>query len=398
MKILVLNCGSSSIKYKLYCMDDKSVLAAGNIEKIGSAGSFMKTKSPVQEKIMADIPSHEEGLKFILDNLTDKNKGAIKTLKEVDAVAQRITVGVIFSKSMLLTPEAVEEWSKYISLGPVHSPAQLKCIKAVGKYLAGIPQVAIFDTGFHQTIPEYAYLYPLPLELSKKYNVRRFGFHGTSFRYVLQRSAEVLNFDPKDKRIIIAHIGNGVSLSAIKDGKCLDTTMGLMPNEGPMMGTRTGDLDPSTLLYVMEQEHLDTKQATKLINNESGLIGISGLTNDMRELVEAAEKGNERAQLAFKMYTYRLKKYIGAFAAILGGLDYLIFTAGVGENQPPVRKGCVEGLEFLGIDIDIEKNEKIYGQETVISKPGSRVTVAVIPTDEELMMAKDCQRIISEQK
>ncbi len=394
MKVLILNCGSSSIKYKMYNMENKSVLAAGGIEKIGSNGAFLKIKSPTVEKKFYEIPDHNVGVEIVLKTLTEKDGGCIKSLKEIDAVGNRIVHGGPFSKSTLLTPEIFAEWKKYLSLAPVHSNVQAKCIESIMTHLPHIPQVAIFDTAFHQTIPEHAYLQSLPFEYYKKYGIRRYGFHGTSFRYVLQRSANVLGFEPKEKKIIICHIGNGISLCAIKDGKCLDTTMGMMPNEGPMMGTRTGDLDPSSLLYLMEKEKLTTEQATDIINKQSGLLGISGKTNDMREVIELAESGDYKAQLAVKMYNYRLKKYIGAYAAILGGVDYIIFTAGVGENQPPVRKGCLEGLEFIGVELDYAKNDKIYGQETIISTPNSKVTVAVIPTDEELMMAEDTMSLV----
>lgn len=395
MKILILNCGSSSIKYKMYDMGGQAVLAAGGIEKIGSQGAFVKTKSPVAEKTFYEIPDHNTGVEIVLKALTDPEKGCIKSLEEINAVGQRIVHGGPFSASTILTPEIFAEWKKYLALAPVHSGVQAKCIEAVQAHLPQVPQVAIFDTAFHQTIPEHAYLSSLPYEYYEKYGIRRYGFHGTSFRYVLQQSAKVLGFNPTEKKLIICHIGNGISISAVKGGQCIDTTMGMMPNEGPMMGTRTGDLDPSSLLYLMEKEHLTIRQATDIINKKSGLLGISGKTNDMREVIELAENGDEKALLAVKMYNYRLKKYIGAYAAILGGVDYIIFTAGVGENQPPVRKGCLEGLEFIGVKLDQDKNEKIYGQETVISTPDSKVTVAVIPTDEELMMAEDAMRLIS---
>lgn len=395
MKVLILNCGSSSIKYKMYDMDNKAVLAAGGIEKIGSQGAFLKTKQPVADKTFYDIPDHNTGVEIVLRTLTDKAKGCITSLEEINAVGDRIVHGGPFSESTLITPEIFTEWKKYLALAPVHSSVQAKCIEAVTNHLPNVPQVAIFDTAFHQTIPEHAYLSSLPYEYYEKYGIRRYGFHGTSFRYVLQRSAEFLNFNPKEKKLIICHIGNGISLSAVKDGQCIDTTMGMMPNEGPMMGTRTGDLDPSSLLYLMEKEHLTPDQATDIINKQSGLLGISGKTNDMREIIELAESGDKKAQLAVKMYNYRLKKYIGAYAAILDGVDYIIFTAGVGENQPPVRKGCLAGLEFMGVRLDEAKNEKIYGQEAIISTPDSKVIVAVVPTDEELMMAEDTTRIVT---
>lgn len=399
MKVLLLNCGSSSIKYKLYDMSDHSVMAAGGIEKIGSAGSFIKTKLPKTDKTLCDIPDHNTGVQLVLQTLTSPENGCIHSLDEIDAVGDRIVHGGPFSESTLLTPEIFAEWKKCaLGLAPVHSEVQAKSIEAISKCLPNVPQVGIFDTAFHQTIPEHAYLTSLPYEFYEKYGIRRYGFHGTSFRYVLQRSAQVLGFNANEKRIIICHIGNGISVSAIKEGVCIDTTMGMMPNDGPMMGTRTGDMDASALLFLMEKENLTPAATLDLISKNSGLLGISGLTNDMREIVEAAQSGHSRAQLALDMYCYRLKRYIGAYAAILGGVDYIIFTAGVGENQPPVRKGCLEGLEFMGVQLDIETNEKVYGQETVISTPDSKVTVAVIPTDEELMMAQDTMQVVTKQK
>ena len=399
MKVLLLNCGSSSIKYKLYDMSDHSVMAAGGIEKIGSAGSFIKTKLPKADKTLCDIPNHNTGVQLVLQTLTSPVNGCIHSLDEIDAVGDRIVHGGPFSESTLLTPEIFAEWKKCaLGLAPVHSEVQAKSIEAISKCLPNVPQVGIFDTAFHQTIPEHAYLTSLPYEFYEKYGIRRYGFHGTSFRYVLQRSAQVLGFNANEKRIIICHIGNGISVSAIKEGVCIDTTMGMMPNDGPMMGTRTGDMDASALLFLMEKENLTPTATLDLISKNSGLLGISGLTNDMREIVEAAQSGHSRAQLALDMYCYRLKRYIGAYAAILGGVDYIIFTAGVGENQPPVRKGCLEGLEFMGVQLDIETNEKVYGQETVISSPDSKVTVAVIPTDEELMMAQDTMQVVTKQK
>ena len=399
MKVLLLNCGSSSIKYKLYDMSDHSVMAAGGIEKIGSAGSFIKTKLPKADKTLCDIPDHNTGVQLVLQTLTSPENGCIHSLDEIDAVGDRIVHGGPFSESTLLTPEIFAEWKKCaLGLAPVHSEVQAKSIEAISKCLPNVPQVGIFDTAFHQTIPEHAYLTSLPYEFYEKYGIRRYGFHGTSFRYVLQRSAQVLGFNANEKRIIICHIGNGISVSAIKEGVCIDTTMGMMPNDGPMMGTRTGDMDASALLFLMEKENLTPAATLDLISKNSGLLGISGLTNDMREIIEAAQSGHSRAQLALDMYCYRLKRYIGAYAAILGGVDYIIFTAGVGENQPPVRKGCLEGLEFMGVQLDIETNEKVYGQETVISTPDSKVTVAVIPTDEELMMAQDTMQVVTKQK
>lgn len=394
MKILVLNCGSSSIKYKLYNMDDKSVIAAGGIEKVGLEDSFLKTKSPVAEVITTPVPTHDVGVELIFKTLTDPQKGCIKSLDEINAVGHRIAHGGKFTKSLLLTPEVLAEWKTYESLAPLHNPAHLKGIEAVTAKLPEVKQVGVFDTSFHQTMPDYAYTYALPYEYYEKYGIRRYGFHGTSHRYVLARAAELFGFDPKDKNVISCHIGNGASIAAIKQGRCVDTTMGLTPLEGLVMGTRTGDIDPSAILFLMDQLGLNTQQASDLLNKKSGMLGITSKYSDMREILAAAAAGDTRCQLALNIYNYRIRKYVCAYAGIMGGVDYIIFTAGVGENQYEIRMGSMEGLQHLGITIDPEANRANRSMEGVISTPDSKVTVCVIPTDEELLVASDTMDIV----
>ena len=394
MKILVLNCGSSSIKYKLFDMTTKEVLAQGGIEKIGLVGSFLKLTLPNGEKkiLEKDIPEHTAGIEFILNTLVSPEYGAIKSLDEINAVGHRMVHGgERFSESVLLNKEVLDAFIACNDLAPLHNPANLKGVNAVSAILPNVPQVGVFDTAFHQTMPDYAYMYAIPYELYEKYGVRRYGFHGTSHRYVSQRVCEFLGVDPKGKKIITCHIGNGGSISAIKDGKCIDTSMGLTPLEGLVMGTRSGDIDAGAVTFIMEKEGLNATGVSNLLNKKSGVLGVSGVSSDMREL-EAA--GNPKAILAEKMYFYRIKKYIGAYAAALGGVDIILFTGGVGENQANCRSEVCEGLEFMGVKIDLEKN-KVRGEEAIISADDSKVTVAVIPTDEELMIASDTLAILN---
>lgn len=397
MKILVINCGSSSIKYKLYEMDDKSVLAAGGIEKIGLEGAFLKAKLPdgTSKVVMADVPTHTEGIKLMFDALLDKEYGAISSLDEIGAAGHRIVHGGVFTKSLVVTPEILHEWEKYMDLAPLHSPAHLKGYEAVRKLLPELPQVFVFDTAFHQTMPPKAYMYALPYKYYEQYHIRRYGAHGTSHRYVTGRVAEFLGVDAADKRIITCHIGNGASMSAVDHGRCVDTSMGLTPLEGLMMGTRTGDIDSSAILYIMKKEGQTPDEASDLLNKESGLKGFTGISSDLREIEQAIREGNDRAKLGMEMYEYRIKKYIGAYAAAMGGVDIIVFTAGVGEHQWDVRAGALEGLDFLGIKLDAEKNKKNFGEEEVISAPDSAVTVAVIPTDEELLIASDTLALVT---
>ena len=396
MKILVLNCGSSSIKYKLFDMDSKEVIAQGCIEKIGLKGSFLKFTLPKGEKKILEkyIPEHTVGVEFILHTLTDPEYGAIKSLDEINAVGHRMVHGgERFSKSVLLDKEVLEAFTACNDLAPLHNPANLKGVDAISAILPNIPQVGVFDTAFHQTMPDYAYLYAVPYELYEKYGVRRYGFHGTSHRYVSQRVCEYLGVKPEGLKLITCHIGNGGSIAAIKDGKCIDTTMGLTPLEGLMMGTRSGDIDAGAVTFIMDKEGLNTTGISNLLNKKSGVLGVSGVSSDMRELEAAVAQGNPRAILAEKMYFYRIKKYIGAYAAALGGVDVILFTGGVGENQASCRAGVCEGLEFMGVKLDAEKN-KVRGEEAIISAADSKVKVVVIPTDEELLIASDTMDIV----
>ena len=390
MKILVINCGSSSIKYKLYEMDDKSVLAAGGIEKIGLEGSFLKTKINGETKIIeSPCPTHTEGIKLMFDTLLNPVYGAIKSLDEIGAAGHRIVAGGRFTKSQIVTDEMLQEWKQYMELAPLHSDAHLKGYVAVKEMLPNLPQVFVFDTASHQTMPAKAYMYAVPYKYYEQNNIRRWGAHGTSHRFVTARVCEVLGVKPEDVRIITCHIGNGASVSAVKYGKCVDTSMGLTPLEGLMMGTRSGDVDPSAVLSIMKKEGLNPDQMSDLLNKQSGVKGISGVSSDIREVEAGIREGNERCKLAMDMYSYRIKKYIGAYAAAMGGVDIVVFTAGVGEHQWDVRQGAVEDLDFMGIKIDTEKNKKNFGEEEIISLPDSKVKVVVVPTDEELLIASD---------
>lgn len=397
MKILVLNCGSSSIKYALYNMDDKSVMTSGGAERVGLDGAFVKVKLANGEKkqIMHDIPEHTEGVKFIFSLLTDPEIGVIKDLSEIDAVGHRMVHGgEKFNKSVVLTDEVLKVFEECSDLAPLHNPANLKGVRAVSELMPNLPQVGVFDTAFHQTMPAKAYMYAIPYELYEQYGVRRYGFHGTSHRYVSKRVCDFLGVNPEDKKVITCHIGNGGSIAAVDGGKCVDTTMGLTPLEGVMMGTRSGDIDGGAVSFIQKKLNLDADGISNLLNKKSGVQGITGISSDMRE-VEAAEKaGNERAILAMEMYNYRIKKYIGAYAAAMNGCDIIVFTAGVGENQAGMRADVCKGMEWMGVKIDEVKNATIHGEEAVISAPDSKVTVVVVPTDEELMIATDTMNLL----
>ena len=397
MKILVLNCGSSSIKYALYNMDTKEVMTSGGAERVGLDGAFVKVKLANGEKkqIMHDIPEHTEGVKFIFSLLTDPEIGVIKDLKEIDAVGHRMVHGgEKFNKSVVLTDEVLKVFEECSDLAPLHNPANLKGVKAVSELMPGLPQVGVFDTAFHQTMPDYAYMYAVPYERYEKYGIRRYGFHGTSHRYVAKRVCDFLGVNPEDKKIITCHIGNGASIAAVDCGKCVDTSMGLTPLEGVMMGTRSGDIDGGAVAFLQKKLNLDADGISDLLNKKSGVLGITELSSDMREVEAACEKGEPKAVLAMKMYNYRIKKYIGAYAAAMGGVDIIVFTAGVGENQWSTRQESCEGLEFLGVEIDKELNKGLRGVEKVISTANSKVTVCIIPTDEELMIATDTMNLL----
>lgn len=397
MKILVLNCGSSSIKYALYNMDDKSVMTSGGAERVGLDGAFVKVKLPNREKktVMHDIPEHTEGVKFIFSLLTDPEIGVIKDLNEIDAVGHRMVHGgEKFNKSVVLTDEVLKTFEECIDLAPLHNPANLKGVKAVSELMPGLPQVGVFDTAFHQTMPAHSYLYAIPYELYEKYGVRRYGFHGTSHRYVSKRVCDFLGVNPADKKVITCHIGNGGSIAAVDGGKCVDTSMGLTPLEGLMMGTRSGDIDGGAITFLEKKLGLDADGMSNLLNKKSGVLGITGISSDMREIESANDEGNERAKLALDMYSYRIKKYVGAYAAAMGGCDIIVFTAGVGENQASMREDVCKNMEYMGVKLDVEKNKTIRGEEAIISTPDSKVTVCVIPTDEELMIATDTMNLL----
>ena len=399
MNILVLNCGSSSIKYKLYNMDDESVLAQGGVERIGLDGAFIKVTLPNGEKkvIMHDMPDHKEGVNVVFNVLLDPEIGALKSVDEIDAVGHRIVQGGDkYDKSVLIDKSVEDGIEELCDLAPVHNAGHLKGIRAVDALMPQTPQVAVFDNAFHSTMPDYAYLYAIPYDLYEKYHVRRYGFHGTSHRYVSKRVCEILGLDVKNSKIITCHIGNGASVSAVQDGKVVDTSMGLTPLAGLMMGSRCGDIDASAVTYLMEKLNMTPHEMSDFLNKKSGVLGISGISSDMRDVESAANKGDKRAALALKMYAYRIKKYIGAYAAAMGGVDAVVFTAGVGENQVDMREEACKDLEFLGIKIDKSVNDTLHGKEAVISTPDSKVKVVVVPTDEEIVIARDTLAIVKE--
>ncbi len=397
MKVLVLNCGSSSIKYKLYDMNGQKELASGGIEKIGLPDSFLKfTLSDGSKQVITqEIKEHTAGIELILKTLTDAKYGAIKSLDQIDAVGHRVVHGGDkFCSSVVINQEVIDKIEECVDLAPLHNPANLKGIFAIQKILPKVPQVAVFDTSFHQTMPSYAYMYALSYDYYEKYGVRRYGFHGTSHRYVAKRGCEFLGLDLENSRIITAHIGNGGSITAIKNGKSIDTSMGMTPVEGLMMGSRSGSVDPGVLTYLMDKENLSTQQINDIINKKSGLVGVSGVSSDMRDIENAIEQGNERARLAMDMYFYYILKYVSGYIAVLGGVDAIIFTGGVGENQPIMRKYVCDSLAFLGVDFNNELNDRIKGRETELTFPNSKVRVAVIPTNEELAIAIDTEELV----
>ena len=399
MNILVLNCGSSSAKYKLIEIKENKTLAEGGVEKIGLPDGFIKLKFDDGSKKNIDLglTDHKGAIKAILDALVHPEYGCIKDLKEIDAVGHRVVHGgEKFSRSVLVTDEVKDMIRECYGIAPLHNPVNMAGIEAIEAVLPGVPQVGVFDTAFHQTMPKSAFMYPLPMEYYTQDHVRRYGFHGTSHRFVTQRVCEMLGTTPEGKRIICCHIGNGASISAVKDGKSIDTTMGLTPTEGLMMGTRSGDVDPGALLFLMEKYNLSPKDMLNIINKKSGVLGITGLSSDMRDVVDAAEiDHNERAQLALDMYELRILKYIGAYAAELGGVDIIAFTGGVGENQYQTRKRVCRQLSYLGVKIDEELNDTLWrGKEGEISLPDSKVKVVVVLTDEEYMIARDTEAIV----
>lgn len=396
MNILVLNCGSSSVKYKLIEIKANKVLAEGGIEKIGLPDAFIKFKFG-NEKIQQDldINDHVGAIKSILDNLTSKEYGCIKDFKEIDAVGHRVVHGgEKFNKSVLINDEVIAKIKECYGIAPLHNPVNMAGIDAINEVLPEVPQVGVFDTAFHQTMPAKSYMYALPYKYYAEDGVRRYGFHGTSHRYVSQRVCEFLGVEPKGKKIITCHVGNGGSITAVKDGKSIDTSMGLTPTEGLMMGTRCGDVDPGALIFLVDKHNLSSKDMLNMVNKESGLAGVSGVSSDMREITAAAKQGNEKAILSLEMYEQRITKYVGAFAAEMGGVDIIVFTGGVGEHQSSTRANVCNPLRFMGVEIDDAANDANNGDEGIISTPNSAVKVVVIPTDEEYMIAKDTEAII----
>lgn len=398
MKVLILNCGSSSVKYQLFDMSaEPVVLAKGIVERIGLKDGELKhrpiDKEPYQ--VVADIPDHTKAIDMILEVLKHPQHGVLRSTQEIDAVGHRVVHGgEKFSGSVRITQEIIEKMEECVDLAPLHNPANLKGIYAIQKLLPNVPQCGVFDTAFHMTMPDYAYMYGVSYDMYEKYKIRRYGFHGTSHRYVSRKACEMLGVDYHSVNIITCHLGNGASIAAIKRGQSVDTSMGLTPVEGLLMGTRCGDLDLGVLLYIMDKEKMDTRAANDYINKKCGMLGISGVSSDMRDLHQAAAEGNKRAALALKMYAYRVKKYIGAYAAAMGGVDIIVFTGGIGENDWDIRLWSCQGLEFMGVEIDAELNHGLRGKDMVISKPTSKVKVMTVGTNEELVIAMDTMEIL----
>lgn len=399
MKVLVLNCGSSSIKYQLFEMAAEStVIAKGLLERIGLDNSILTHQATGKDKVKTtkSIPDHTIGINLILETLMDKEHGVIADKNEIDVVGHRVVHGgEKFSGSVRITQEIIDKMEECSDLAPLHNPANLKGIYAIQNLLPEVPQCGVFDTAFHQTMPEHVYLYGIPYEMYQKHKVRRYGFHGTSHGFVAKKACDLLGKDIENTKIITCHLGNGASIAAIKNGKSYDTTMGLTPVEGLIMGTRCGDFDLGAFLFLMEKENLDLKKASDFINKKSGMIGITEISSDMRDIEEAAEKGDHRAQLALDMYDYRVKKYIGAYAAAMGGVDLIIFTGGIGENAGITRQGIIKGLEFLGIDFNYELNIGARGKDLVLTNEGSKVTVMVVTTNEELVIATEAYKTVN---
>ncbi len=397
MKIIVLNCGSSSIKYQLFQMDSHEVLAKGVVEKIGLHGSFIKHERNDGDKVLleGDIYDHQAGIEYLLGILSSAKHGSIKSFEEIEAVGHRVVHGgEKFKESVLITDEVIKKMEECIDLAPLHNPPNLKGVYAMQALLPNLPQVGTFDTAFHQTMPDYAYMYAIPYSLYKKLGIRRYGFHGSSHRFVSKRACDILGVDFNTQRIITCHLGNGGSVAAIKNGESVDTSMGMTPVEGLVMGTRCGDMDLGVLTYLMMREELDVSTANTLINKHCGLLGITGVSSDMREIIAEANNGNERAKLGLSMFQYRIKKYIGSYAAIMNGVDIIVFTGGIGENNDFLRENVCKDMEYMGIGFDAEANKDSRGLEKVISKSSSKVKVMIIPTNEELVIAEDTREII----
>lgn len=395
--ILVLNCGSSSVKFQLIEITKEKVLAKGVVEKIGHPGALLIYKRGMTQdlKKIVNVLDHRGAISIILKFLTDKEYGVISNPDEIKFIGHRVVHGgEKFSDSVIIDRKVLDALTEYMELAPLHNPPNIQGIMACKTLLPNMSQVAVFDTAFHQTLPDYAYMYGLPYVLYSRYKIRRYGFHGTSHKYVATTLAKYLKRPVDSLNIITCHLGNGSSISAIKNGKSVDTSMGFTPAEGLIMGTRVGDLDPAVILYIISKEEITINEANTLINKHSGLLGISGLSNDMREIIEEMQKGDKRAKLAFDMFTYRIKKYIGSYIAVLNGADALIFTAGIGENSPEVREAVCKDMEFVGISLDLEKNKNAAGSICEISSPASRIKVFKVATNEELVIARDTYKIL----
>ncbi|REK56870.1 MAG: acetate kinase [Thermobacillus sp.] len=401
MKILVINAGSSSIKYQLYNMKDESVLASGRVERIGTESAIV-THEPAGKpgvREVSEILDHVTAVRRVLDLLLHREHGVVASIAEIEAVGHRVVHGgETFKASVLVDDEVKRRIRDLFDLAPLHNPAAMMGINAVEQNMPNMPQAVVFDTAFHQTMPRHAYLYPIPMALYRRHKIRRYGFHGTSHFYVSERAAEMIGKPISELKMITCHIGNGASCAAILGGKSVDTSMGLTPLEGLMMGTRSGDIDPAVVPFVMSKEELTLSEVNSMLNKHSGMLAISGFSGDMREIVEAMEDGDRNAKLAFDMFCYRLRKYVGAYAAVMNGLDAIVFTAGIGENSTHVRKAVCEGLTFLGLQLDEAANQQRSKDARFISTPDSRVKVLVVPTNEELIIARDTFRLVSEQK
>lgn len=396
MYVLVINCGSSSLKYQLINTEDENVLAKGICERIGDVGSAITHQAGEDKKVKeeVDMPDHTVAIKLVTDKLTNSKVGVIKSLDEIQAVGHRIVHGGDkFLSTTILTQKAIEDFSNAMDWAPLHNPAHLAGVLSCKAVMPNIPNIAVFDTSFHMTMPLKAYLYALPYEYYENYAIRRYGAHGTSHDYVSARSAEILGKDRKDLKIIVCHLGNGASISAVKNGKCIDTSMGLTPLEGLVMGTRSGDIDPAIMQFLARKENIGIDEIMDILNKKSGVLGISGLSSDFRDLEAALYEGNERAKAAIEVFTYRVAKYIGAYTAAMNGVDIIAFSAGVGENGPLVRKMMCEYLQYLGVEIDDEKN-KVHGDECIISTKNSKVSVMVVPTNEEVAIAREVVQIL----
>lgn len=396
MKILVLNCGSSSLKYQLINMENEGLMAKGVAERIGIDGSFLKHESESNGKVKIEEPmkDHKDAIRMVLDALVDTDHGAIESMEEISAVGHRVVHGgEKFSGSVIINQEVIDALEECSELAPLHNPPNLMGIYACQEILPGLPMVGVFDTAFHQTMPEDSYIYALPYEYYENHRIRRYGFHGTSHKYVAMKAAEMLGKSVEELKIVTCHLGNGASVAAVDGGKSVDTSMGFTPLEGLVMGTRCGDIDPAITTFLMEKEGMDYKELNNVMNKKSGVLGISGVSSDFRDIEEAAETGNKRAQLALDVYHKRVKKYIGSYAAEMGGLDAVVFTAGLGENSPESRAAICEGLDFLGLKIDPNKNG-VRGKETIVSTDDSTTKVILVPTNEELMIARETLSLV----